>query len=116
MRFGLGAGSSLAGGVFAAIGASLCCVVPLVLVTIGVGGVWVSSLTALEPLRPVFIVATAVLFVLAYRRLYLAPAACEPGQVCAVPAIQRRQRMLFWVLALLAMVLIAFPWFAATLL
>lgn len=116
MRFGLGAGSSLAGGVLAAIGASLCCVVPLVLVTIGVGGVWVSSLTALEPLRPVFIVAAAVLFGLAYRRLYLAPASCEPGQVCADPAIQRRQRILFWVMALLAMALVAFPWFAATLL
>ena len=41
----------VAGGV-AGIGASLCCVGPLVLVLAGVGGAWVSALSALEPFRP----------------------------------------------------------------
>lgn len=49
------------GAVLAAIGASLCCVAPLVLLSIGVGGAWVSSLTALEPYRPIFIIATLAL-------------------------------------------------------
>ncbi|HNB06198.1 MAG TPA: mercuric transporter MerT family protein, partial [Thauera aminoaromatica] len=31
-----------------AVGASLCCVAPLVLVTLGIGGAWVASLTAFE--------------------------------------------------------------------
>jgi mercuric ion transport protein len=41
----------------AAIGASLCCVVPLVLVSLGISGAWLASLTALEPYRPLFAMA-----------------------------------------------------------
>ncbi len=39
----------------ATIGASLCCIGPLVLLSLGIGGAWVSSLTALTPYRPYFI-------------------------------------------------------------
>lgn len=46
---------SLIAGVLAAIGASVCCVGPLVLLALGIGGTWVSKLTAMEPYRPVFI-------------------------------------------------------------
>ena len=38
----------MAGGL-AAIGASLCCLAPLVLITLGISGAWMSSLTAMEP-------------------------------------------------------------------
>ena len=51
---------SLLAGVLAAIGASVCCVGPLVLLALGVGGAWVSNLTALEPARPLFIAATFI--------------------------------------------------------
>ena len=44
--------------VLAATGASLCCVVPLALVSFRVGGAWLATLTRLEPLRPVFVVLT----------------------------------------------------------
>ncbi|WP_347878635.1 mercuric transporter MerT family protein, partial [Pseudomonas aeruginosa] len=37
---------SLIAGVLAAIGASVCCVGPLVLLTLGIGGTWVAGLTA----------------------------------------------------------------------
>jgi len=39
--------------VLAGIGASLCCVAPLVLLSLGLGGAWVSNLTVFEPVRPV---------------------------------------------------------------
>ena len=39
----------------AAIIGSLCCVAPLVLLTLGISGAWISQLTALEPYRPIFI-------------------------------------------------------------
>ena len=32
--------------------ASACCVVPLVLVTLGISGAWIANLTALEPFKP----------------------------------------------------------------
>lgn len=39
----------------AAIAASACCTIPLALVTLGIGGAWIGSLTALEPYRWLFI-------------------------------------------------------------
>lgn len=69
-------------GALAAITASLCCVVPLLLVTLGVGGAWVASLTRFEPLRPIFIAITLAMLFLAWRKLYR-PAHCESGRVCA---------------------------------
>lgn len=42
-------------GVLATVASSVCCVAPLVLLGIGIGGAWISILTGLERLRPVFI-------------------------------------------------------------
>lgn len=96
----------------AAIGASLCCVAPLVLVTLGIGGAWMATLTQLEPVRPVFVVLTLGLLVLAWRRLYRKPAACEPGKPCAEVSVQQRQRLIFWLVAVPLLLLLAFPWYA----
>lgn len=97
----------------AAVGASLCCVAPLVLVTLGLGGAWLSMLTRFEPARPVFIVLALGLLALAWRRLYRQPAACEPGRACADVAVVRRQRLIYWVVAVPLLLLLAFPWYAS---
>ena len=44
-----------AGGVVSALAASACCVGPLLLVSLGVSGAWIGSLTALAPYQPVFL-------------------------------------------------------------
>ena len=98
-------------GALAAITASLCCVVPLVLVTLGVGGAWVASLSRFEPLRPIFIAITLVMLFLAWRKLYQ-PANCTPDKVCADPGVQRRQRVIFWIVSAFISMLLVFPWFA----
>ncbi len=49
----------------AAIGASLCCVDPLLVVTLGIGGAWIATLTQLDPARPVFVALALVLMALA---------------------------------------------------
>lgn len=97
----------------AATGASLCCVAPLVLVTAGIGGAWISMLTQLEPLRPAFMGAALLLLGLAWHRLYRQPAVCEPGQLCADPAVQKRQRIIFWLAAIPLLLLLSFPWYAS---
>ena len=103
---------SLVAGALAAIGASFCCVGPLVLLTLGIGGAWIGNLTALEPMRPLF-VGVAVLFVAqAFRRLYLAPQVCEPGTPCADPRTVKRQRLVFWLVVVTLAGLLAVPWVA----
>jgi hypothetical protein len=52
--------TDLIAGTLAALGASVCCVLPLVLVALGIGGSWIASLTAMEPYRPVFVGLTLV--------------------------------------------------------
>ena len=94
------------------VGASLCCVVPFVLVLLGVGGAWIGSLTALAPYRPIFIGVTLVFLALAFRKLYLVPRACDPGTRCAEPAVLRKQRIVFWTVSVVLAVLIGFPWYA----
>lgn len=74
---------SLIAGALAAIGASVCCVGPLVLPALGIGGTWLGGLTATAPYRPVFIGFTLLFLGLAFRTLYLAPPVCEPGTPCA---------------------------------
>jgi mercuric ion transport protein len=54
-----GRGALLTGGL-AAILASTCCLGPLVLITLGVSGAWISNLTLLQPYQPYFIGAALV--------------------------------------------------------
>ena len=51
-------------------------------------------------------------FAFAYYRLYRKPEACNAGEVCVVPAVRRRQRVVFWTVALVAAALMAFPLYA----
>jgi len=103
---------SLIAGVMAAIGASVCCVGPLVLLALGIGGSWVGSLTAMEPYRPIFIGLTLLFLGLAFRKLYLVSQVCAPGTPCVDPHTIQRQRLMFWVVAVFLLGLLATPWLA----
>lgn len=102
---------ALVGGVAAAIAASLCCIGPLVLVLLGLGGAWVSQLALLEPYRPVFLGAAVIALVLAWKKLYR-PAACTPGSICASPRTARIYRLIFWLVVALVALAFVFPWLA----
>jgi len=108
----LSAKTSLIAGAAAAVGASLCCVGPLVLLALGIGGTWIANLTALEPYRPLFIGLTLLFLGLAFRRLYLVPQVCTPGAPCAAPRTAKRQRLTFWITAVPLLGLLAVPWLA----
>lgn len=104
---------SLVAGALAAVGASVCCVGPLVLLTMGIGGAWIANLTAWEPMRPWLMAATLAFLGLAFHRLYLQPQACEAGAACADPSVLNRQRLIFWIVAVLLLALLCVPWVAS---
>lgn len=104
---GGGRGALLTGGL-AAILASTCCLGPLVLITLGISGAWISNLTLLEPYRPLFIGAAVVALFFAYRRIWR-PAACAPGQICALPPVKRSYKALFWIVVALVIIALGFP-------
>jgi mercuric ion transport protein len=108
----LNAKGSLAAGIIAAIGASVCCVGPLLLLALGIGGAWIGNLTALEPYRPIFIGLTLLFLGLTYRQLYLVPQPCMAGATCPDPRARKRQRLIFWLVGVLLLGLLAVPWVA----
>lgn len=77
--------------------------------TLGVSGAWISSLTALEPVRPVFVALTAVFLGLAFRRIYLRRPVCAPGSQCAEPKVVARRRKTFWIVAVMVLALLSAP-------
>lgn len=91
----------LALGGFGAVLLSACCVLPFVLVMLGLGGAWLANLHALYPYRWLFFGISAVVLLFAWRRLYRPVAECADGDVCAVPAVKRGYRILFWVVTAL---------------
>jgi mercuric ion transport protein len=77
-------------GLLAALAASSCCVVPLVLFAVGVSGAWIGNLTRLAPYQPFFIGATVVClgggYWLRYRSRKIA---CADVEICARPLPNR---------------------------
>jgi len=102
--------TALVAGGLAALIASTCCLGPLVLVTLGISGAWIGNLSALEPYRPIFIGAALVAMFFAYRRIFRPAQECKPGEVCAVPEIRRGYQIMFWMVAALVGVALAFPY------
>ena len=103
-----GGGALVAGGV-AAILSSVCCLGPLVLLMLGISGAWIGNLTRLEPYRPIFVGAALVALYFAHRRIFRPAADCKPGEICAVPAVNRTYRILFWIVVALVAVSLAYP-------
>lgn len=104
-----GSAALVAGG-FAAILASACCLGPLLLVSIGLGGAWMSKLQVLEPYRPLSIAVAVVALLFAYRSIYRPAPDCAPGDVCAVPGSKRAQKLMFRLVAALVLVALGFPY------
>jgi mercuric ion transport protein len=99
-------------GVLAGIGASLCCVAPLLFVSLGLGGAWLANLTVLEPVRPLFIFLTLAFIGFAFYKLYLNPEECKPGKACANEETQGKQRIIYWLVTIPLLGLLAFSWIA----
>lgn len=104
-------GSLVASGV-AAIFASACCAGPLILISLGLGGAWVSNLTALEPYRWIFVGIAVVALFFAWRRIYKPVEQCEPGELCAVPQTRRAYQIAFWSVSALVVIAVVFPYVA----
>jgi mercuric ion transport protein len=105
---------ALAVAALAGAGASLCCLGPLALVSVGVSGAWISSLTALEPHRWILAALALACMGYAWKRIYrpALAAQCAPGTACALPQTSGAYRALFWVVATLVFAGLSLPYLA----
>ena len=102
----------LLAGVVSALAASICCIGPMLLLSLGLGGAWIGSFILIEPYRPIFIVLTLLFLGLAFHRVYIASQACPARPVYGDPRLLRHWRLGFWIAAIIAFALIAVPWLA----
>ena len=98
-----------AGGILGAIAASTCCVIPLILFSLGISGAWIGNLTAMTPYNPYFMAITLGFLIYGYYLVYRKPKqACAEGEACARPLPNLVVKSALWLATLL--IIIAFAW------
>ncbi len=107
------AGFLAAGGIFGALAASSCCVLPLVLTIFGVSGAWMSNFRAMAPYQPYFIAVTTVLIGFGFYHVYWKPRRdYSIGAACVQPLPNRLIKSVLWSGAILVLTALTFPyWF-----
>jgi mercuric ion transport protein len=101
------------GSVVAALAASSCCVLPLVLFAFGISGAWIGNLTALAPYQPYFVVVTLGFLAAGFFMVYRKPRmVCAPGQYCAKAYSDRIAKVSLWIATAIIAVALAFPYLA----
>jgi mercuric ion transport protein len=79
-----------AGGIIGAVAASSCCILPVILFSLGIGGAWIGNFTQLAPYQPYFIAATLAFIGTGYWLVYRSSkVACAAGEACARPIPNR---------------------------
>ncbi|MBA3658862.1 MAG: mercuric transport protein [Gemmatimonadales bacterium] len=112
MRQAFGTARTSVAAVGAAFLASLCCIGPVLFVTLGVGAGLASRF---EPLRPVFTVISIGLLALGFYTVYGrrpagdAGASCDIDGGCAVARNRTRGTVLLWGATLVTLIVLTFP-------
>lgn len=96
--------------ILTALGASVCCTLPIAVAVLGVGSAALGA--TLAPFTPWFTGLTVLLLGFAFYRAYR-PIRCEPDEACAVPPSRKRQRLILWIVAVVALLLATFPYYSA---
>lgn len=105
------------GGILGALAASSCCIIPLVLFSLGIGGAWIGNLTALAPYKPLFVAGTTGLLGYGYYLVYWKPRqACADDAACARPMRSRLVQLALWLATVLVAAAFAFDYVAPLLL
>ena len=94
----------------AGVAASACCTIPLLLVSLGAGGAWISSFTALEPFRPAFIAVALGLLAFAGYREYRTTTGPECDCEVTLQDKLRRTLLVLGVVVMRYMMVFSFEW------
>jgi len=101
----------LIAGLIAAIVAAFCCLVPIIILSLGLSSAWVSTLAPLNAYRPLAIIITLVCIGFAYWKLYHSKSSCQEKTDCATTKARQRSKVLFWCVSIIAVLLLISPWF-----
>ncbi|MGH9389067.1 MAG: mercuric transporter MerT family protein, partial [Vicinamibacteria bacterium] len=103
-----------AGAVGSALAASVCCLGPLVLALLGLGGG--ALLLKFAPYRPYLLVASLLCLGAAFFLTYRRPLEreCEPDAACASPSRGKGQKTALWIVTVIVALAALFPYFSGS--
>ncbi len=106
------------GSALGALAMSSCCILPLVLFSLGITGAWIGNLASLYPYKAYFFVVTAGFLAAGFYWAYRKPkiAACDVDGYCGTPIADRINKTVLWLSTLLVLAALAFPYYAPLLL
>lgn len=98
------------GAVVGAILSSSCCILPLALFLLGIGGSWIGTLTSLAPYQPLFMVPTVAVLAYGFWHVYGRRRVCADGEACARPLPGRIVEIALWSATALVVAAFTFNW------
>jgi mercuric ion transport protein len=102
-----------AGGLLGALAASSCCILPLVLFSLGVSGAWIGNFTRLAPYQPYFLAVTMGCLGYGYWLVYRSTKlACADGDACHSPRPNRLVKTGLILASLLVVAAVGFDFLA----
>src|SRR5215471_10438439 len=104
------------GGLLGALAASSCCILPLVLFGLGIGGAWIGNFTRLAPYQPYFVAATLAFLAAGYWLVYRAQRRACADAACVRPLPHRLVKGALILATILVIAALGFDLFAPLLL
>lgn len=105
------------GGLLGALAASSCCVLPLVLFSLGISGAWLGNLASLAPYQWIFVTFTLACLAAGFYFVYRRPAVrCADHAACAHPLPNRFTKIALWIATVVVLSALLFPFVAPVLL
>ena len=103
--------ATVSGALAGALAASACCVLPMILLWVGISGAWIANLTALAAYHGVFIGGAAILLAMSYYFIFIrSKGECEEGEVCSRPLPDLWVRASFWLALVMISIAAVFPY------
>lgn len=102
---------TIIGAVVAAVGASVCCIGPVVLTALGAGALSAAAIK-FEAYRPAFLIVTVAFLGSGFYTTYRLSAAerCATDGTCR-PSSKRVAKVVLWLATLLVILLVTFPYY-----
>jgi mercuric ion transport protein len=101
------------GGIIGALAASSCCILPVLLFSLGIGGAWIGNFTQLAPYQSYFVGATLAFVGVGYWLVYRSSkAACAEGEACARPLPNRLVKAALVAATVIVLAALAFDYLA----
>lgn len=108
---------AVGGAVLTALGASLCCIGPILALVFGVGAF--TAATVFASARPYLLAAAVLALAFGFYRLYFrreaSSSSCAPGEACATRPASRAARLSLWIASAMVLVFALSPYYVGTL-